>query len=138
MNKITIRFDGGCKPTNPGNKYGSYEISMNGKQIVLMSRIELGWGTNNEAEFDIFEEALRWTVHKIILSGNEPKRFILEAYSDSVIVINRLNRIATSGKKEAQRRMANCCGRCLNYTQQFKDFKIIWNKRDANVDLFGH
>lgn len=138
MNKITIRFDGGCRPTNPGNKYGSFEVSFNGKQVCLMSRQELGWGTNNEAEFEIFETALKWTIRKLMDSGNTADQFFLEAYSDSTIVVNRLMRRTTTGKKEPQKRMANCCAKCLNYTKTFADFKIMWNGRINNLRTFGH
>ena len=78
MNKLTIRFDGGCRPTNPGNKYGSYEISLNGRQLSLVSRMELGHGTNNEAEFQILNRALGWVVEQIGMAGNTPKDFDLE------------------------------------------------------------
>jgi ribonuclease HI len=138
MNKIIIHFDGGCKPTNPGNKYGSYEVSFNGRQVALISRVELGWGTNNEAEFEIFETSLKWTLRRLMDSGNTPDQFMLEAFSDSTIVVNRLMRRTTSGKKEPQHRMANCCAKCLNYTKTFADFKAFWNGRKTNVDKFGH
>lgn len=138
MNKITISFDGGCRPTNPGNKYGSFEVCFNGRQVILISRQEFGHGTNNEAEFNAFEAALIWTVSSLSRAGNSPKDFSLEAYSDSTILVNRMKRKATSGKSEPQRRMANLCARCLNYTKLFSDFKMVWNSRNANVFKFGH
>jgi ribonuclease HI len=138
MNKITIRFDGGSKPTNPGNKYGSFEVALNGRQVALMSRLQLGWGTNNEAEFEIFEAALKWTVANIKQAGNEPSTFVLEAFSDSTIVVKRLNKEVRSRKKEPALRMAKCAVKCFNYTREFQDFKIHWNGRIENVNRFGH
>lgn len=138
MNKITIRFDGGCRPTNPGNKYGSFEVCFNGRQVILVSRQEFGWGTNNEAEFDAFEAALKWTIKSLTHAGNTADKFSLEAFSDSTILVNRIQRKATSGKSEPQKRMANCCAKCLNYTKTFGQFKITWNGRDENVRTFGH
>jgi len=138
MNKITIRFDGGCRPTNPGNKYGSFEVCFNGRQVILVSRQEFGWGTNNEAEFDAFEAALKWTIKNLEASGNKANDFSLMAFSDSTIVVNRMKRKATSGKSEPQKRMANCCAKCLNYTKTFGEFNIQWNGRQHNVNIFGH
>lgn len=91
MNKITIRFDGGCRPTNPGNKYGSFEASMNGRQVILVSRQEFGRGTNNEAEFDALNAALEWTIKSVLDSDNSPSIFDVEIFSDSTIVVNRIN-----------------------------------------------
>jgi ribonuclease HI len=138
MNKITIRFDGGCRPSNPGNKYGSFEVSLNGRQIILVSRQEFGFGTNNEAEWNSFEAALKWTVRELQKAGNYPKQFSLQAFSDSMVVVNRMLRITTGGKKEAQRRMAFLAGKCLQLTHQFKSFHITWNGRESNVRKFGH
>jgi ribonuclease HI len=141
VNKITIRFDGGCRPTNPGNKYGSFEVALNGRQIILVSRQEFGWGTNNEAEYDALEHALRWTCEHLLTAGNSPTQFDLEAFTDSMIVLSRMKHQASRPKKngkEAQIRMAACAGRCLGYTTRFASFKIHWNGRQNNVSTFGH
>ena len=66
MNLIEIHFDGGCRPTNPGNTYGSFEVQLNHKQVFKASRIELGWGTNNEAEYRALIEALKWTLENLL------------------------------------------------------------------------
>lgn len=138
MSKITIRFDGGCKPTNPGNKYGSFEVSLDGRQIALMSRIEFGYGTNNEAEFDAFEAGLKWTVESLKEAGNSPSQFVLEAFSDSTIVVNRINQKNAKINSEPQKRMAEFSNRCLKYCILFRSFKSHWNGRDSNVFKFGH
>lgn len=138
MNKIMISFDGGCRPTNPGNKYGSYEVSMNGKQLAMVSRMELGFGTNNEAEFEIFESALKWTVENIKAAGNSPSDFLLESFSDSSIVVGRMKLQNSRNKSEPQKRMAACADKCLLYTMLFRGFSINWNGRESNVKKFGH
>lgn len=138
MNKITIRFDGGCRPTNPGNKYGSFEVSMNGRQVILVSRQEFGWGTNNEAEFDALSTALEWTVKSILDSGNSPSLFDVEIFSDSTIVVNRINGKNTKSKSEPQMRMKNLAVKCLGKLVRFNSFKAAWNSRDNNVEKFGH
>jgi len=138
MNKLTIRFDGGCRPTNPGNKYGSYEVTLNGRQISLVSRMELGHGTNNEAEFQILNRALGWVVEQISMAGNTPDDFILELFTDSTIVVNRLTGKYNKCKSEAQKRMAECSSHCLKYMVRFKSFHVQWNSREYNVQRFGH
>lgn len=137
-NKITIRFDGGCRPTNPGNKYGSFEVSLNGRSVVLVSRIELGWGTNNEAEFEIFVKALLWTDTELKRAGNTPDQFHLEAFSDSITVINRLKGIAKANKKDAGRRMQSRSDKCLSFARKYLSFEVYWNNRRHNVNKFGH
>lgn len=138
MNMITITFDGGCRPTNPGNKYGSYEVKLNGKQAALVSRLELGFGTNNEAEFQILEAALAWTANMIVVAGNSMADFDLEVISDSTIVVNRLLGRNTTRKSEPQQRMAKHTANCLSYAIMYKSFKAKWRGREANVMLFGH
>lgn len=137
MKRITIRFDGGCSP-NPGEKYGSFEVSLDGRQIALVSRMSLGHGTNNEAEFEIFEAALKWTRQSLFEAGNSPAQFDLEAFSDSTIVVNRLTGKNRTEKTSAQKRMSTCMVKCLNLTKTFNSFKIKWNGRINNVRIFGH
>lgn len=136
---IIICFDGGCRPKNPGNKYGSFEVNLNGRQVRLESRFELGWGTNNEAEFEALEAALNWTVIELARSGNNPAQFDLMLYSDSTIVVNRMNNGRNwKSKNEPQIRMAERAARCRRFTDQFKSCRAKWNPRDANVARFGH
>jgi ribonuclease HI len=139
INRITIQFDGGCRPTNPGNKYGSYVVLFNGRQVAFVSRLELGLGTSNEAEFQILERALAWTVDAIKDSGNSPSVFSVELFSDSRIVINRLlGNKKGKDKKEAQIRMKQCAAKCLEYLIRFKSFDATWESRWSNVARFGH
>ena len=46
--KVDIFFDGGCLG-NPGQKYGSFQVLLAGKQIAGRNRVDFGHGTNNEA-----------------------------------------------------------------------------------------
>ena len=55
--KVEIYFDGGCLG-NPGQKYGSFQIKLDGKEIIKRSRVNFGFGTNNEAEFNALKLAL--------------------------------------------------------------------------------
>lgn len=143
MNTIYIYFDGGCRPTNPGNKYGSYEILLSKKQrtqvqhrdrIKKGSEIELGHGTSNEAEFDILLKALDWTVRHLWCAGFNASDFHLQLFTDSRIVASRLDG-STRGKNP---RMIALGVQCLKILKGFKAWRIDWHGRNANVDRFGH
>jgi ribonuclease HI len=141
MPDIAIHFDGGCKPTNPGQKYGSYDVLVDGHRIQRVEKKALGWGTNNEAEFQILIEALTWLEQHPIASLF-PKEYSVTAYTDSKIVSNRLsgkNFILTKRKyAEASTRMYNLAFRCLEIAGQFGSFEVEWRGRAHNVQRFGH
>jgi len=56
VGKAEIFFDGGCLG-NPGQKYGSFQIKLDGKEILKRVRVDFGFGTNNEAEFNALKLA---------------------------------------------------------------------------------
>lgn len=137
--KLTIYFDGGCRPTNPGRKYGSFEVLLNGKHVFARRKFELGWGTNNEAEFEALLTALRETASQLALAaGINPKGYYINAVTDSKIVRNRICRKFQSTKNEAGQRMAALTQKCLDAAAQFGGFKVSWKGRAENVRRFGH
>lgn len=138
MQTITIYFDGGCRPTNPGNKYGSYEILLDGEQLRTEHELELGYGTNNEAEFEILLSALRWTMHSLSDFGFRPADYVLELHSDSTIVVNRLKMRNQRNKTEPEQRMSRLAMACLAYMVRFARYTADWNGREVNVARFGH
>jgi ribonuclease HI len=157
--KIELFFDGGCAP-NPGAKYGSYEVIIDGKPKHKESRQPLGHGTNNEAEFEILIVALERVSNYIERRGVDKKEVEISMTTDSTIVANRisgknkrgLNALAKatnsemfssqvqkiSPKKEAERRMAALSQMCLDILVSFKSFQIQWRQRNLNVSKFGH
>jgi len=135
---IEIWFDGGCRPTNPGNKYGSYEVLLNGSPLVKVSRLELGWGTNNEAEFDILIQALNWTCENAVNGGFRLADYFIRLHTDSTILKNRLDGRNKSLKGEPAKRMASLTLQCHNRLMNFKAWNCQWHGRDANVSRFGH
>lgn len=135
---ITIQFDGGCKPTNPGNKYGSYEVLLNGLSVFKASRVEFGWGTNNEAEFDSLIAALNFTVENLLNGGFDTREYDVSLFTDSTIVRNRLNGSKVKSKGEAGIRMLELAHKCLLRLYQFKSYSIEWQPREHNVKRFGH
>lgn len=138
MQQIEVRFDGGCRPTNPGNKYGSWQVSLNGRMVARKTRFELGWGTNNEAEFESLLLALEWLGPAIAETGIPACRFAVTAITDSRIVSNRLNGRNRRRGTEAQQRMAALTDRCLDKVKDFGRFIARWERRETNVACFGH
>ena len=138
---ITIEFDGGCHP-NPGNKYGSFCVSRNDTEFFRRSRVEFGYGTCNEAEFNSLQLALEETIRCILDAGIEPKHYSLVILTDSTIVRNRLisKRRARVFKKhsESSHRMIAHADRCLAIMELFDGYNVIWQGREANVVNFGH
>ena len=137
MQLIDIYFDGGCAP-NPGKKYGSYEVDVNGVRTLFGSRIEFGFGTNNEAEFEALMAGLQESLRSIEAAGMEPSVFHLRMWTDSTIVRNRVSGRYKKAKKPYELRMANYAARCTSMIKQFGSFEIQWHRRDNNVAMFGH
>lgn len=135
---ITIYFDGGCRPTNPGRKYGSYEVRLNGVVAGSKSRFELGWGTNNEAEFESLIKALDWSIGQLLREELMPDIYAAAIYTDSTVVRNRLLGRNKTLKTEPQRRMNALCSECLKRLHMFRNFNVTWRGRGENVARFGH
>lgn len=137
-NVITIYFDGGCRPTNPGNKYGSWEVQLEGNYIYHQHQVEFGHGTNNEAEFEALLAALDWTLAELPKGGFIFKAYTLQLFTDSTIVHNRIQMERTGGKEEAAQRMGKLTQQCLDRLKLFNQHSISWQRRDHNVIRFGH
>lgn len=142
MLKITIHFDGGCRPTNPGNMYGSYSVDVDGL-AVRSTFEEYGHGTNNVAEFKALQKALEHALDFLDCNSVDPKIFFVDIFTDSTIVRNRIsNRNYKVAKKYAGTagsiRMAECALKIFPLLDKFGSFKIQWNSREVNVEKFGH
>jgi len=121
-NQIDVHFDGGCRPTNPGNKYGSWEVLLDGQQVFKASRVEFGWGTSNESEFNSLIQALQWTVENLHTAGFPPEIYTVTIFTDSMIVRN----------------MGHLTRDCLSRLTLFKLWSVEWRGRKENVERFGH
>ena len=138
MQTIEIEFDGGCRPTNPGNKYGSYKVLLDRSEIKSVSEVELGQGTNNEAEFETLLQALEWTLGSLKDYGYSPMEYHLRMWTDSTLVRNRIIGRNQTRKSEPQRRMFDLAAKCLALINQFRSMDILWRSREHNVATFGH
>ena len=135
---IRIWFDGGCKPTNPGNKYGSFKVDLGICEVFKAQTVSLGYGTNNEAEFNILIRALQWVQEELMKSGLPMNYYELQLFTDSMVVKNRISKRNVRGKSESAGRMANLTSQCISVMDGFKAASIEWNPRGVNVHLFGH
>lgn len=125
--RVTIWFDGGAGPTNPGNGYGSYEIEGPGIHHKV-SRQQFGSPiTNNQAEYMALLCALEWIA--------TPAEFDVEIWTDSNIVANQVSRAWKPSKNPGLRPLLDEAHRLLNH---FRSFSIHWRGREANVARFGH
>ena len=141
MKTIRIYFDGGCLG-NPGQKYGSFQILNGDRELFYRSRVPLGFGTNNAAEFESLQLALTTLIQDMVECGANPKKYSLYVETDSKIVWYRLTKKNKIHKKPAWResseRMYHHACACLSDMAKFKKFEVVWKRRDANLARFGH
>lgn len=139
--KAVIRFDGGCSP-NPGSKYGSYSISLDDAFEIRRHRFDLGFGTNNEAEFESLINAIEELCSATHKANVPPDGIQVHILTDSTIVRNWLQRFEgfnpSKCKNERRLAMAALAGRCVTELKRFHSFKVEWQGRENNVAAFGH
>jgi len=136
--RVEIFFDGGCLG-NPGQKYGSFQVKLDGKEILKRSRVTFGHGTNNEAEFNALKLALDEAVGWFQSESIDLKTLSLLVETDSTIVKNRLVVKNVIFKKyPSSQRMFALANECLGVMNRFGKFNVVWKGRANNVERFGH
>lgn len=135
---FTLFFDGGCRSTNPGNKYGSYAIWLGESRFLQDPRFELGWGTNNEAEFESLIKALTDLIATVNDQGLKPTDCNVVAHTDSRILVNRVTGKYWATASEPAKRMAALTYRVHALAIRFGSFTVDWIPRERNVEVFGH
>jgi len=136
--RMEIFFDGGCLG-NPGKKYGSFQVKLDGREILKRSRVNFGFGTNNEAEFNALKLALDEAVGWLQSEAMNVKGVSLLVETDSTIVRNRLVVKNVIFKKyPSSERMFALANECLGLMNRFGKFNVVWKGRASNVQRFGH
>lgn len=126
---ITVVFDGGSRG-NPGEGYGSYQLTVRGKK-EQPKRLEFGGGyTNNEAEYDTLIAALE----AIAKRAKEQRRVQLEIRGDSQLVIRQI----TGEWKIKEPRMLQRAQRIHALLKQFGSWRARWHDRSNSVEALGH
>lgn len=136
--RVEIHFDGGCLG-NPGKKYGSFLVRLDGREILRRSRAEFGHGTNNEAEFNALKLGLDEAAAWFAAQGLAPESLTLRVVTDSMIVRNRLAvKNVVFQKFPSSQRMFALANECLAVMRRFGSFEVEWQGRAGNVEKFGH
>jgi ribonuclease HI len=144
MKAFKIHCDGGARPTNPGNGYGSYEVvsqfSLEGglKYKRRGERIEFGFMSNNEAEYAALLHGLKALIEDL---NTEPlskvvcaKGITLSIYSDSLLMVQQL----TGNFKTKKANIVEIQKQVRERLREFGHWRICWNDRNVNVAKFGH
>ena len=144
LREVTVWFDGGCRPSNRGIAFGSWEAAADfgATALAKVSEQEFGPGTNNTAEWAALYEALRWLGSAGGNGGVSPGGVSLTVYTDSTVVSGRLRRKLngrrTNAAGEGAARMEEWAERCMAFLRSYGRWTIEWRGRDHNVARFGH
>jgi ribonuclease HI len=126
---IQLVFDGGSRG-NPGEGYGSYQLTVRSK-AETPQRLRFGDEyTSNEAEYDTLIEALE----AVLRRAKDPKRIELEIRGDSQLVINQINGTWKTKEPRMQERKEHV----LALLQRVGSWRASWHRRDNSVKAFGH
>ncbi|TFH34535.1 MAG: hypothetical protein E4G99_09290, partial [Anaerolineales bacterium] len=77
--KYQLIFDGGSRG-NPGPAYGSYRFKQASEKARHPVRLDLGRGTNNEAEYRTLIKALEDLIRELAQAGIDPGLVQLEVF----------------------------------------------------------
>lgn len=126
---VLLVFDGGSRG-NPGQGYGSYQLTVRGKASEPQ-RVEFGPNyTSNEAEYDTLIRALE----EVTRRAKNPARVRLEIRGDSQLVVKQITRAWKIKEPRLQTRAA----RIWKLLEPFAEWSAIWHPRARSVEAFGH
>ena len=126
---ITLIFDGGSSG-NPGQGYGSYQLTVRGK-VEQPKRLQFSpQHTNNEAEYDTLIAALE----AIVRRAKDPRRVDLDIHGDSQLVINQIN----GQWKVRDPRMQERVRRVHALLSQLGSWRAAWHDRANSLKVLGH
>lgn len=125
-----IVFDGGAMG-NPGEGYGSYEITLDGK-IVAHNQEQYGDNiTNNQAEYMTLVRALNWLADEL---GDAASTASVEVFGDSQLVIRQVKgewKIKNAGLRPLVMEVRKAMDR-------FANVSLTWHSRVNSVSRLGH
>ena len=114
-------FDGATKGTNPGIRGIGGVLKGPGGEVIEICE-EIGYGTNNEAEYT----ALMAVLDAAIQAGVED----LIVYGDSQLVINQVNGAWLIKAKE----LVPLCKTAVSLKAQIQNVKLCWVARTENTE----
>ena len=117
LKKAVVNFDGSAKP-NPGYMKIGAIIRMDGKEEKISK--EMGWGTNNMAEYLALIEALK----KALEMGAEE----VEIYGDSTLVIEQLR----GNYRVRDEKMKKLYAEVMELLSKFQNWTANWIPEELN------
>jgi probable phosphoglycerate mutase len=130
---IRIVFDGGSLG-NPGQGYGSYQITV-GDAAPRIARLNFGNPiTNNEAEYLALINALEDALTTLTEQGLDPLAVKVEVLGDSQLVLNQVG-----GKWKARLpHLQALRDRARALVDRFGAVALTWHPRINSVRVLGH
>jgi ribonuclease HI len=133
VTSFTIVFDGGSRG-NPGPAYGSFFVQPWQTPEGTITRLKLGRGTNNEAEYWTLQAALRDLLAFLDGRQQAPREVAVEIRGDSLLVIQQL-----AGRWKAKDpRMRSLRDETLGLLRAFGRVKLTHQPREKSVAILGH
>ena len=113
--------------------FGSFAIEMGGHPSPPV-RLQMGHGTNNEAEYLSLLSGLETALEVLKAKKISPKKAALEVRGDSQLVINQL-----SGTWKAKDpRMRAYRDQSRKHLRRFGSTQLIHQPRNATLRILGH
>jgi ribonuclease HI len=116
-----LRFDGGCRPTNPGVAAFAVIIEYDDGDTLEVSR-PLGWRTNNYAEYSGLVVGL-----KLALDAGVTE---IDVYTDSQLVCGHL----TKGWRRNSDELRVLIGEAAKLLDKFNEYGLHWIPREQNTE----
>ena len=131
--KVELIFDGGSRG-NPGPAYGSYRFRLGSGKARKPVRLDLGHGTNNEAEYLTLIRALKDLNAEFSRTGIDPNHVQLRVCGDSQLVIRQLQ-----GQWKAKNiRMRDMRDEIWSLAETLGSVKYVHQARSRSVAALGH
>jgi ribonuclease HI len=131
--KFELVFDGGSRG-NPGPAYGSYRIKQGSSGARKPVRLDLGRGTNNEAEYRTLIMAFKNLIDELNRDGIDPGQVELKVCGDSQLVIRQLQ----GQWKAKDARMRAMRDEVWNLAETLGSVKYVHQPRWRSVAALGH
>ncbi len=131
--RYVLVFDGGSLG-NPGPAYGTFRIQRGRELLGPPHRLNLGNGTNNEAEYGTLIAGLKTLRASILAAGERTQDIDLEIRGDSLLVVEQLN-----GRwKVRDSRMRELHAEAKRWMDAFRRVRLVHQPRRTSVRLLGH
>ena len=133
MTDYVLVFDGGSQG-NPGPAYGSYRFGPKRGKLGNPRRLDLGRGTNNEAEYATLIAGVQAVLADLRDRKTHPSTVTLEIRGDSQLVIRQVE----GAWKAKDARMRDFRDKVRSLLSAFAGVHYTHQPRSRTVSLLGH